>query len=171
MPKSPIVRDGGLMPQDWIENRNIGNANVVETYNKQIYDRYVLAVKNYNLSMDAGRDYPSPAPGVPQFYKLGPADSLGIQWPVLTDEVPYGMELPQLHEKAKSDADIRSRESFIHIGGPTPGGEGVWWNAEHDDTYPLGKNTPPGTKTKDGVVGVFRKVGSPVGNGWYEKVS
>lgn len=166
-----IVRDTGLMPQDWVHNRNIANASTVEMYNREILAKYVLAVKNYNISMDAGKDYPGPVPGVPQFYKLGPEDPFGVQWPVLADYVPPGVELPKIHEKIKSDAELRTRENFIHIGNPTPGGEGVWWDAEHDDTYPLGKRTPPNQKTKDGVVGTFLKVGSPVGNGWYEKVS
>lgn len=38
------------------------------------------------------------------------------------------------------------------------------------DSWPIGKETPPGAQSADGAVGVFLRLGAAVGTGWYEKV-
>jgi hypothetical protein len=38
------------------------------------------------------------------------------------------------------------------------------------DSWPIGKETPPGAQSADGAVGVFLRLGTAVGAGWWEKV-
>ena len=38
------------------------------------------------------------------------------------------------------------------------------------DSWPIGKTTPPGARSADGVEGIFLRLGTAVGAGWWEKV-
>lgn len=156
----------GASPFNFPNDENSFTARRIELINIELYNRYAAAVRDYNISMDAGRDYPGPVPTVPKGYKIGPPDSYGYTAMVLSDGV---FEPIPLHTKVKSTAEIQSKKNFIHILHATVGGGGIWFTAAEDDTFPSGETTPP-TVTDDGISGIFQRVAGPVGNGWYKKV-
>jgi len=63
---------------------------------------------------------------------------------------------------------ITHSEGTGKIGKAIPGGKGVWFQALEGDTTPDGI-VAPGT-SQDGVVGLFQKVGFPMGAGWFQKI-
>ena len=53
---------------------------------------------------------------------------------------------------------------------PVSGQPSAYFQVGPMDSWPVGKETPPGAKSADGVVGIFLRLGSACGAGWWEKV-
>ena len=158
------------MPGDWIAMLSAGSHMWKEKYNNDILQKYSGAVANYNASADIGHQPGTPPPEVPQFYKLVDGAFVGlpgVMVPQLTTASDAGItDLPQVHQVAKTSDQI-STPGKIHVGPKNVGDpSGSYFSIMPDDGFPMGQITPSDTRSDDGTVGRFMKVGSAVG-GWY----
>lgn len=156
---------GVLDPTNFVANNNAQQQNYVDQYNTNQTAIYTMAVSNYNLSMDNGSPYPTPAPTVPNGWILGPANSQGLRFAMDSGQ-PVCAALP-IHPMRGSVNDPKP-PNVIDVGHAIPGA-GNWFSVGDADTFAVGQTTPPVT-SEDGVTGIFQKFGAPVGPGWYLKI-
>lgn len=138
--------------------QNIANQlqRFADQLNITVYTAYAYKMKGVQTSVDAGREYPEAIPEPPNKYivedgqiVLGPRfSSIIIKQP---DFLQSGTGVAATNSTLPQNPDI---------GADLGGG---WFAAGPHDT------TKSGTVI-DTPLGKLRKVGAPVGNGWYQRV-
>ncbi len=133
-----------------------------EFRNNDMKTIYLTAFNNWKISVDAGRIDISNPPQPPKALVVK-TDPDG--WAYVTVGSDPVCEVPALPEDRFTPKPAPPPMT-IDIGHSADGGNGVWFTVGPNDSYPVGKTTPP---MEDGHV--YLRVGTAVGKGWYERVS
>ncbi len=155
----------GRGPDDFVETNNFQEQTYVDQYNHEARTRYGRMIGNINASLAAGRPAPMPAPPVPTAMSLGPPDSKGLRFAIMTP-IPLGTPLPLLPDT--THANDPKPPGTIQIGAPETDAPG-WFVAGPQDTVRSGEKVP-GTSA-NGVSGMFQKYGGIGTTGWYLKLN
>ncbi len=138
----------------------------VGQFNEQIKAGYLTKFNNWLISFTAGRDFLSAAPKPPNAMVVGffqdPTNS-AARWAYPTEGAEPVCAMPPLPGVVTHDKGV----GRIGIEIPTGGGE--WFTVGDGDTTPVNK-VIAGTSA-DGKEGLFKKCGSAVGPGWFQKVA
>lgn len=153
---------------DWTQNSLISAKIMCAARNGNLKAIFDGAWQSFVTNCEAGRVAPTElnAPHVPPSWV--PSKSADGSY-TIAQSGPPAWTRPPLPVDRLTKPTIPAMS--IDIGAYADGGAGVWFAVGPKDSYPVGKKTPPGTRSADGVVGIFQRVGTAVGPGWYERLA
>jgi hypothetical protein len=165
---STFVLNPGLSLAD--AQKNVAESTEIQAYfrNDQLKQIYLQGFANWSLNVTQGRITNQNPPLPPASYVVK-KDADG--WAYLDQTGPAVCAVPPIPEDHLT-APPAPPPMNIDIGHTADNGAGTWFDAGPNDTYPVGKKTPPMPGPPDGGVHTYLKVGGVAsGNGWYEKLS
>ena len=136
---------------------------------------YLTAFNNWKISVDAGRIDNTNPPQPPKSYVPveAPLDAEGLGgsgWFFAEQVGPAVCDVPPIPEDRLTPKPTPPPMN-IDMGHSADNGGGHWFTVGDNDSYPVGKQTPPMEGPPDGQVHVYLRVGTAVGKGWYERVA
>jgi hypothetical protein len=135
--------------------------------NNDLKTLYLTAFNNWKISVDAGRIDTSNPPQPPNAFVVK-TDKDG--WAYVSEGDQPVCEMPPLPEDRVTPKPAPAPMT-IDIGHSADGGAGVWFTVGPNDSWPVGKTTPPMEVAGVDGVHTYLRVGTAVGKGWYERVS
>ncbi len=163
MGTTPVILDPAATTLEAAQANVLASAKLqCEFRNNDLKTLYLTAFNNWKMSVDAGRIDTSNPPQPPNAFVVK-ADSDG--WAYVTSGDQPVCAMPPLPEDLFTPKPAPPPMT-IDIGHSADGGNGVWFTVGPNDSYPVGKKTPP---MEDGHV--YLRVGTAVGKGWYERIS
>jgi hypothetical protein len=151
--------------QNAINNATIQANSQVALYNKNLFIVYMNAFSSWAQSVLNGKIDNSNPPQPPMAWEVVTDSSTGLS-NVLVSANPV-CALPPIPASHIPVTPVLTPNTAA-VGIQNSGNPG-WFVCLPNDTIPNGECTPQGTKSADGVVGIFRKFSNPFGS-IYEKV-
>ena len=168
MSTNPINLDAGATSLEAAQ-ANVKASTIAQCalLNENLKSIYLTAFNNWKISVDAGR-LPNTDPPKPPTAYVPTDNGQGWFFPEKgTDPICAMPPIPEDHLTPKPAPPPMN----IDIGKSADNGVGHWFTVGDNDSYPVGKQTPPMQGPPDGSVHVYLRVGTAVGKGWYERIS
>lgn len=153
-------------PGDAAANLLAGAKQMTECENQRRIAAYKVAFANWQISVMAGRISNAQPPAVPVKVVLAPPDEFGfvLGYVETTEPVCDPLPVPPDFFTPKPVTP-----NHIHVGAHI---FGAWYAVPEDDTFGVGKQTPPIVADGETAPAIFERYGAAVGRGgWYLKVS